>query len=234
VSAELCAEALVAFIEQVIGSDQPVDVIAVSRGCEFAALAATRKRPLIRSLALISPTGFGRPERSPKLTQLVRELQRTPKLVEWAFRALTSFPALFYALSRSLDGESAFELARDAHRYARLPGASVAPFTFLQQALAAETADATLYLTLRVPTFVLFGREPGTSFEFLPLLTRENAFVRSLRVDSHHGAPHLEATLAVESALREYYQAMDVANRFEDWESTVETVPFAHSQIHAA
>lgn len=234
VSADLCADALIGFIEHVIGPDQPVDVVAVSRGAEFTALAATRRRALFRSLALLAPTGFGRPEQSPKLTQFIRELQRTPRLAELTFRTLTSWPALLYSLSRSLDRESAAELADDAHRAARRPGASIAPFAFLQQSLAAETGDATLYLALRVPTFVLFGESPSTNFEFLPLLTRENAFVRSLRVGSRHGSPHLESLLAVQGALREYYQAMDIANRFEDWESTVETVPFAHSHIHAA
>lgn len=234
VSAALCADALVAFVEHVIGPDQPVDVVAVGRGAEFAALAATRKRVLFRSLALLSPSGFGRPERSPELSQFIRELQRTPRLAETVFRSLTSRPALIYSLSKSLDRQSAIELADDAHRAARQPGASIAPFAFLQQSLAAEQADATLYLALRVPTFVLFGEDSSSKFEFLPLLTRENAFVRALRVGSRHGNPHLECLLAVQGALREYYQAMDVANRFEDWESTVETVPFAHSHIHAA
>jgi pimeloyl-ACP methyl ester carboxylesterase len=233
-SANLYADSLIAFIENVIGSNEPVDVVAVGRGGEFAALAAIRKRNLIRSLALLSPTGFGRPRPSPKLAQLVRELQRTPRLSRLAFRALTTWPALLYVLSDSLDRKHAEEFATEAHRAARRPGASAAPMTFLQQRLAAETADATLYLALRVPTYVLFGHEANADFELLPLLTRDNAFIRSLRVGSRHGAPHFESTPLVESALREYYQAMDVADRFADWESTVETVPFAHSEIHAA
>lgn len=44
VSAHHCARALVAFIEQVVPPEQqPVDLIALSRGCEFAARAALRE-----------------------------------------------------------------------------------------------------------------------------------------------------------------------------------------------
>jgi pimeloyl-ACP methyl ester carboxylesterase len=212
-----------------------VDIIALSRGCEFAARAALGELGQIRSLAFLSPTGFGRADFSPKLAQLIRELQRSPRLAELLFRAMTSRAALLYPLLKSLDRATAFALASEAHRAARLPGASVAPFKFLEEALSAQTAGADLYKALRVPTFVLFAQDPKASFELLPDVTRENQCVRSLRLDSPNGVPHLECIPAVTSALQQYYQAIDVADRFEDWESTVETVPsFSRGGVWAA
>lgn len=235
VNAHHAARALVAFIEQVVPPEQrPVDVVALSRGCEFAARAALRQPEVVRSLAFLSPTGFGAARSSPKLAQLMRELRRSPQLSELLFRTLTSMPVLLCSLLNSVDGKTASSLAKQAHHAARQPGARLAPFTFLEEALAGQIAGVSLYQALRVPTFVLFDQDPHSSFELLPALTHDNAFVRALRLESRRGVPHLESFVVVERALREYYQAMSVAERFEDWESTVETVPFSRSSFRAA
>ncbi|HWA72121.1 MAG TPA: alpha/beta fold hydrolase [Polyangiaceae bacterium] len=230
------AEALAAFIEQVAAPDgQPVDVIAAARAGEVAALLAARRPRPIRSLVLLNPTGFGPARRSPLLAQLVRELQRVPRLCDFLYRARRSTAAMLATLSGTVGADAALALAVSADHGKARPGAFRTPFSFLEASLSGQIGDVSVYRALRVPTFVLFDRSQPHGFDFLPEVTRDNAFVRSLRMGSRHGAPHLESTAVVESAVREFYAAIDVASRFEDWESTVETVPsFAHRDHRAA
>lgn len=230
------AEALSAFIEQVAAPDgQAVDVIASARGCEFSALVAVRRPRPIRSLVLLRPTGFGPARRSPKLAQFVRELQRSPRLCDVLYRTWRSKAGILTALSRVVGGKAALEIARTIPKAAARSGAYSTSFSFLEAELSAQMAGVELYHALRVPTFVLFDQSAERSFEFLPEVTRDNAFVRSLRLGSRHGAPHLESPTVVESAAREFHDALDIAARFEDWESMVETVPsFKHREHRAA
>jgi pimeloyl-ACP methyl ester carboxylesterase len=229
------AEALTAFIERVVAPDgEPVDVIASARAVEVAALLAARRPRPIRSLVLLNPTGLGPAHPSPKLAQLVRELSRLPRLCNFLYRARRSSAGILATLWRTVGADAAFSLAVSAEHAPPKPGAYRTPLAFLEQSLSAQIGGVEVYRALRVPTFVLFDHRKQESFDFLPEVTRDNAFVRSLRMGSRHGAPHLESTSVVESATREFYAAIDVASRFEDWESTVETVPSFGRSAHFA
>jgi len=56
---DIFKRAILDLIDKVIAGEHPVDAIALSLGCEFAALAALESPHSLRSLTMISPTGFG-------------------------------------------------------------------------------------------------------------------------------------------------------------------------------
>jgi pimeloyl-ACP methyl ester carboxylesterase len=84
-------------LQSQVREDAAVDLIALSLGSEFAARAALELGGRIRSLALISPTGFQpRPEESSE--ERAKRLRSGERLLRGF-----SFPALESAVLRSLD-----------------------------------------------------------------------------------------------------------------------------------
>lgn len=140
-----------------------VDGLAVSLSCEYLARAACERPAALRSVALVSPTGFNRSEPlrgTPGSDRGVPWLHRTlraPLLGRGLFRALTSRRSVRFFLrktwgSRQID-EQAFEYAV---RTAREPGAQYAPFRFLSGFLFSADSGA-LYESLQPPVWMAHG-----------------------------------------------------------------------------
>jgi pimeloyl-ACP methyl ester carboxylesterase len=55
---QLFSEAIADLLRTQVRETQPVDIVALSLGCEFAASVALAMPERVRSLALISPTGL--------------------------------------------------------------------------------------------------------------------------------------------------------------------------------
>ena len=148
-----------------LGVDQPVDVLAVSLSCEFAARAALRQPEFFRSLSLVSPTGLesrqrdryegGRTHDRPWLRAL---LERGP----WSdalFRLLTSERSMRFFLRRTWGTPQIDETLLAYNRLSvRAPGARHAPYAFIGGALFTRGV-AHLYERLTQPVWLTHGRD---------------------------------------------------------------------------
>lgn len=164
---ELMTQAILAAVAawRRLGVDQPVDLLAVSLSCEFAARAALRQPELFRSLSLVSPTGLesrhreryegGRTHDRPWLRAL---LERGP----WSnalFRLLTSERSMRYFLRRTWGSSQIDETLLAYNRLSvRAPGARHAPYAFIGGALFTRGV-AQLYERLTQPVWLTHGRD---------------------------------------------------------------------------
>jgi pimeloyl-ACP methyl ester carboxylesterase len=140
-----------------------VDALAVSISCEFLAKAALAEPTTLRSLGLISPTGFaknastkGPPDADCGLPAVLRVLN-----VLWIgqplFRLLRS-PASIRFFLRKTWGRKEIdeEFFRVSCRMARCPGAHHAPFHFLSGFLFGADMP-TVYSRLTQPVWLVHG-----------------------------------------------------------------------------
>ena len=135
--------------------DAKPDMLALSLSSEFAARAALEKPGAMRSLALVSPTGFGR--RMPAAQPGLLAFLRFPLWNRALFRLLTTRASIRYFLRRTWgspdidDGLADYDFAT-----ARQPGARHAPYYFVSGFLfSPEILD--LYERLTLPAWLVHG-----------------------------------------------------------------------------
>jgi pimeloyl-ACP methyl ester carboxylesterase len=139
---------------------QPVDVLAVSLACEFAARALTEAPNRARTLTLVTPTGFARaaptqgaPGTSREVPGLLRAL-RVPLWRRPLFDALTRRGSIRYFLQRTYGRKEVDEAMVDYDWLtARQPDAENAPLAFLSARLFSRDVRA-LYARLTLPVWV--------------------------------------------------------------------------------
>ena len=141
----------------------PVDVLGVSLGCEFVARAVVERPERFRSVALASPTAFGRraPRRGPPGSHLgMPWLHKVFTLPLWSaplFRALTHPKSIRFFLRKTFgsthidEGLWAYDCLAT-----RQPGAQRAPFFFVSGFLFSRDANA-LYEALDKPVWMSHG-----------------------------------------------------------------------------
>ncbi|MDQ3031975.1 MAG: alpha/beta fold hydrolase [Myxococcota bacterium] len=205
-SPTLYARAIERFLVDVVSPrDEPVDVVALSLTGEIAARVAVEHPTLFRTLTLISPTGLDREPRKVDAARATR-IERALNVPLWAtpmYRALTSRPSVRYFLRKSFADEVPRDYVDHAVRTSRVPGAHHAPFAFVAGSLFTSDACATLYERLRVPTQVLYDRDPYTDFGRLEALTQRNPAVHARRIAGTRGMPHFERCEEVMRAMRD-------------------------------
>lgn len=141
----------------------PVDVLALSLSCEFAARAAAEHPPSVRALALVSPTGFESTldrEGEAGATYgkaAVRDVVSFPLWGRGLFDLLASRASMRFFLAKTWGSPRIDEalLAYD-YRAAHQPGAEHAPFSFLAGFLFSKDA-LTLYKSLPMPVWMCHG-----------------------------------------------------------------------------
>ncbi|MBT9486268.1 MAG: alpha/beta hydrolase [Rubrivivax sp.] len=141
----------------------PVDALALSLACEFLARAAVEQPAHLRSLALVSPTGFMGHKAwrgTPGSTRVVPGLHRVLTGPGWGsalFRGLTRPGVIRYFLERTWGAKAIDE---DLWRYAvlttRQPGAEHAPLHFLSAGLFSADIH-TVYEQIAQPVWVSHG-----------------------------------------------------------------------------
>jgi pimeloyl-ACP methyl ester carboxylesterase len=161
----LMTDALLALIEE-IARQHPgsaPDVVALSLSSEFAARAAVERPGSLRSLALVSPTGFrGRALRlgapgthlgSPRVLAFLLRRGRG----RFLFRQLTRPGVIRYFLRRTWGARDIDDgLWRYDCEIAHVPGAEFAPLHFLTGFLFAADSGR-LYQALTLPTWISHG-----------------------------------------------------------------------------
>jgi pimeloyl-ACP methyl ester carboxylesterase len=162
---ELMVDAIDALIGEILrrtGAER-VDTLAVSLSCEFLAKAALRSPESIRSLALVSPTGFGKntstkgsPEDNLGRTGVLRFLKR-PKIGPRLYRLLSSRPSIRFFLRKTWGRkEIDTQMFETSCLMSRQPGAHWAPFYFLSGFLFSSNIPAA-YNALRHPVWLCHG-----------------------------------------------------------------------------
>lgn len=149
---------------EVIGEAEgasPVHVLAVSLSSEFAARALAEHPGRARSLALVTPTGFGRAYKAGvagrKATREVSGLHGALTVPVWReglYGLLVSRASIRYFLQRTFGAKEIDEgLWRYCHLTAHQPGASNAPYAFLSGRLFTGDVRA-IYAPLDLPVWV--------------------------------------------------------------------------------
>lgn len=202
-SPALYADMLSRFLKEGVG--EPADVVAFSLSAEFAARAITEVPGQVRTLALLSPTGFGKrkPPQGPATDRILRVL-KLPLLGSNLYRVLTTRPSIRFFLKQSFAGDVPPEMVDYAYKTAHQPGARHAPFRFLSMKLFTPDAFDELYQGLELPVLVLYDQDPNITFERLDdLADRANWDIRRIR--QTRGLPHWEKPEATTAALDDFW-----------------------------
>ncbi|MFY9974485.1 MAG: alpha/beta fold hydrolase [Chromatiaceae bacterium] len=200
----LFQEALAGLLREVVGA--PADVVAFSLSSEFAAAVAQSAPELIRSLVLISPTGFSmRTLPGGKTGERVHGVLSLPGLSQGLFAALTSRPSIRYFLGISFVGPVPPELVDYAYATAHQPGARYAPLYFLSGQLFTREATERLYAGVTQPVLVLHDRDPNINFDLLPGFLRGRPLWRVERIAPTLGLPHWEKPAETTAAMDRFW-----------------------------
>ncbi len=190
--------AITEFLKAVVG--KPADVVALSLSCEFAALSAVHSPENIRSLVMISPTGFNPPP-TDKISE--RANKRGAKHTLYAglavplwnrpiYDLISSRPSIQFFLNKSFEGLVPDHFVDYAYQTAHQPGAQFAPTFFLSGKLFTPAVRKTVYKVLDKPVLVIYDHDPYTNFEMLPMMLRENENWQGARITPTKGLPHWE------------------------------------------
>ena len=203
---ELMASALAALVAQL---NTEVDVVSLSLGSEFAARAALAE-PRIRSLALISPSGFGQPRNGTQDAAAddggLKLYNTLNSFGDVLYGTLRTRPSLWYFLSRSFRGEVPGDVIDYAADTSAQPGAKYAPLYFVSGRLFNPDAYTNLYAKLTVPTLVLYDQDAFVSFDRLPQFDAlPNTTV--VRIPGTDGLPQWEKLPEVRAALDAFWSA---------------------------
>lgn len=186
--------------------DRPAHVAALSLGCEFAARAALERPDMVKSLALLSPTGFGRPRQfSPVLAGLLR----FPLWSQAVFDGIASRASVRYFLNQSFAGPVDEMMLDYAYRSAHQPGARYAPIAFLTGELFTPTAVETLYSPVKAPTTVLYDKDAFTGFDLLPEFLAGREGWSATRIENTNGLPHWDKPTETLSTLMAHWAASE-------------------------
>jgi pimeloyl-ACP methyl ester carboxylesterase len=210
----LYVQAIIDFIEKQ-AQRHPVDVVALSLGGEFAALAAQLRPDLIRSLAIISPTGLSGARKSVGSVQKrpgaqrerVYRLLAIPVWRQALFDLLSSRSSIQWFLRRAFVGQVDTGLLQYSYLTSHQPGALFAPLYFISGKLFTPHVLEDVYTGLTQPGLILYDKDPNTGFERLPeLLAQPNWHAR--QISPTRGLPHFEHLEDTAIALTEFWAGL--------------------------
>lgn len=203
-SARDFAREIAAMITALPGDEAP-DVIALSLGCEFVARAITEFGARVRSITLISPSGFSdRGTPSKKAQQRLKKVFDFAGLGRNAFKLLRTERSIRYFYGMNFCGFIPNELVSYARKTTRIANAHVMPLQFLSMSLFTENAVEMLYQRLEVPVLVIFDRDPNVSFERFADFEK-NTNWQFHRVAPSLGMPQWERPEETVSAIENFY-----------------------------
>lgn len=173
-------------------------VIALGLGAELAAAAALLAPSAIRSLTMVSPTGFSagavdesRVEADGRSAGRRRWLD-TPLIGAAIFALLRTRLGVRRELARCFVGSIDLDLLRAAQACARHPGARHAPLVALSGALADAEIRTRVFERLNCPVLVIHDRDPDVGFEELGPFVAGRRGWRTARIRPTRGLPHFE------------------------------------------
>ncbi len=220
----LYAAAITAVLDDAARGRGPVDVVALSLTSEFAAQVAVDRPDLVRSLVLLSPTGFRAPRdgrapdprdrdsrgRAPGAVGGSARVYRALTVRLWAqalYAGIASRRSVRFFLRKFFVGPIDEGLAEYAYRTAHQPGARHAPLTFLSGRLRTVGVREAVYHRVTAPALVLYDADPFSRFEQLPDTCARHANWRAARIAPTRGLPHWERLDDVARTLEAWWAA---------------------------
>jgi pimeloyl-ACP methyl ester carboxylesterase len=205
---EILEDQLEHWLERVVRSPVPVDVVALSLGANYAAELARRRPDLIRSLVAIEPSGLG--EEPAEIGRGWARLLFTLPGVQRAFYDRLTTPERLYEFARDNLFSPEFGVPDEYVEYgsetARAEGASRPLDDFLGGRLFPVDSREAFQRTSQ-PILILHGTVAGKrmeSYQELPEFAhRPNVTVHALPTGS---LPHWERPGEVMERIREFYQ----------------------------
>lgn len=141
----------------------PIDALALSLSSEFLARAAAETPGAFRSLALVSPTGFGRPgwrkgrADKPRAMPSFRNVLAFPFWSRAFFDLLTSRPSIRFFLEKTWGSKKIDEGLLDYdYLTTHQPGAQHAPYSFVSGLLFSADIRR-IYASLQIPVWMAHG-----------------------------------------------------------------------------
>ena len=208
---ELLEQQLEHFLEKVVRSRRPVDVIGFSLGASYAAEVARRRQDLIRSLVAIEPTGLGVEPR--EIGRAWSKLLFTLPGVQRAFYDRITTPDALYEFARDNLFSPEFGVPEEYVEYgaetARMEGASRPLDDFLRGRLFPEDGQDIL-LHLPQPLLIIHGTLQDRRMESYTELPELAESSDTIVVPLPTGAlPHWERPSAVMEHIRDFYADID-------------------------
>lgn len=201
-SPQMMAGAIESAVELIGG---PVHIVGLSLGSEFAARFAARSPERVKSLALLSPTGFGNVRST---SGGLPSVLTFPLWAQALFDGIVSRPSIRYFLGKSFVTQVSEGMVDHAYRSAHQPGARFAPLAFLGGELFSRDAIEMLYQNVSVPSTVLYDRDAYSSFIRLPEFVSERESTwRAVRISDTLGMPHWDESGATLSALEDHWSS---------------------------
>ena len=203
-SPQLYANSLYDFLDQAL--DEPADVVTLSLGSELAARAALMYPNVMRSLVMLSPSGFTFKRREIP-AQTLTQAKRRHKVLAFPlwrrplFDLIATRASIHWFLKRSFVGDPPSELEEYAYATAHQPGAEHAPLYFVSGLLFTPDAHVVLYDRLEIPALVVYDNDAYVRFDLLDKHIAENPNWRAKRIAPTLGLPHWEALAETTAAL---------------------------------
>ncbi len=198
----LMTDAIHAIISEIrsVHGGGPLDVLALSLSAEFLVRAATENPHAVRSIALISPTGFNltTPEFAPAgSTRAMPTFRKVLSLTgRTAFDLLTSKPSIRYFLQKTWGSKQIDEgLLEYDYLTTHQPGAQYAPYAFVSGFLFSKDIQS-FYRSLLLPVWMAHGvRGDFQDYSKVPLLASKPNW--TIETFATGALPHFELPDAV-------------------------------------
>lgn len=206
--------AITDFLQEVVG--EPADLVALSLTNEFSALTAVHHPDQIRSLVMISPTGF-QPNKVDSIADQARKRGAKDYLYSglsvgvWNrpfYDLVSSRPSIKFFLDKSFEGLVPEQMVDYAYMTSHQPGAEYAPTYFLSGKLFTPAVRETVYSLVKQPVLVIYDRDSFTNFEMLPITLHTLENWQGVRISPTKGLPHWEETVKTTSAMQEFWNSI--------------------------
>jgi pimeloyl-ACP methyl ester carboxylesterase len=212
-SPQLYESAILELLARQVG--EPADVVALSLGSEFAARATQARPELVRSLALISPTGFAA-RKAGRASQWagqagagdgVYQALSFPLWSQALYDLIATQRSIRYFLQQSFVGPVDNRMAEYAYLTAHQSGARYAPLYFLSGQLFTPEVRQRVYARLSMPALVIYDQDAYTQFDALPAFLDEHPNWRGARITPTRGLPQFEKLPETTQALDAFWQS---------------------------
>lgn len=186
------------FIKNLI--ETPVDIISLSLSSEFVTLASLESPELIRSIIMISPTGFSlsieqgmkNRKRNVSLQNLIYSLLSVPLWSRAIFDIIASRPSISFFLQKSFVNQIPSGMVETAYALAHQPGAHCAPIAFLSGKLFTNQVKENVFDQISQQVLVVYDQDPYTKFELLGSIVHSKQNWHSIRIKPTRGLPHFD------------------------------------------
>jgi pimeloyl-ACP methyl ester carboxylesterase len=210
-SPDLFTHAILALLKRI---EQPVDLVALSLSSEFAAQVARQAPAEVRSLTMISPTGFDATGHGPGKRLNSRRGNKKHRWLSfplWArplYDLITTRRSIRFFLQKSFVGAVPDDFVDYAYATAHQPGAEHAPLAFLSGMLFTPQVRLRVYDNLELPVLVIYDQDPYVDFRMLAPYVSVHSNWQARRISPTYGLPHFEKLDETTRALEQFWDGL--------------------------